>query len=298
MGITASPVSVATVSLVGILHKETNLGWSIPQILMVSLPGSLCGVLLAALWSMRRGKDLDEDPVFQEKLKDPGFRDYVYADSDSLIGKSFPKEAYRSVAIFFSAILVVVVLGTSTALRPKFPTGKGGAAEPLSMNLVIQMIMLLGSKINRGPVYRSGMTAIFSVFGVAWMTETFMGAHIKALESSLSRIMSDYPWTYAIILFVVGKLVNSQAAALLVIAPLGLQLGVDPVTLVGFYGAAYGYFVLPTYPSDLAAIGFDRTGTTHIGKYIINHSFLVPGFICVITSCLVGTGLAHILLGG
>ncbi len=310
MGITASPVSVATVSLVGILHKETNLGWSIPQILMVSLPGSLCGVLLAALWSMHRGKDLDEDPVFQEKLKDPGFRDYVYADSDSLIGKSFPKEAYRSVAIFFSAILVVVVLGTSTALRPKFPTGKGGAAEPLSMNLVIQMIMLLagavilltckvdGSKINRGPVYRSGMTAIFSVFGVAWMTETFMGAHIKALESSLSRIMSDYPWTYAIILFVVGKLVNSQAAALLVIAPLGLQLGVDPVTLVGFYGAAYGYFVLPTYPSDLAAIGFDRTGTTHIGKYIINHSFLVPGFICVITSCLVGTGLAHILLGG
>ena len=301
---------MATVSLVGILHKEDEPGLvdppdphGLPSGLAVRrAPGR------AVEHAPRKGPG--RGPRVPGEAEGAGVPRYVYADSDSLIGKSFPKEAYRSVAIFFSAILVVVVLGTSTALRPKFPTGKGGAAEPLSMNLVIQMIMLLagavilltckvdGSKINRGPVYRSGMTAIFSVFGVAWMTETFMGAHIKALESSLSRIMSDYPWTYAIILFVVGKLVNSQAAALLVIAPLGLQLGVDPVTLVGFYGAAYGYFVLPTYPSDLAAIGFDRTGTTHIGKYIINHSFLVPGFICVITSCLVGTGLAHILLGG
>ncbi|MDO4887689.1 MAG: anaerobic C4-dicarboxylate transporter [Actinomycetaceae bacterium] len=313
VGITASPVSVATVSLIGILNERTDTGWSVLQILVVSIPASLSGVILAALWSMRRGKDLDDDPVFQEKLKDPAFRDYVYANSETLIGKAFPREAYRSVVIFFSAIALVVVLGAFSGLRPEFPgeaePGQVAEPEPLSMTLTIQMLMLLAgavilltckvdsAKINQGAVYRSGMTAIFSVFGVAWMTETFMGAHIESLEDGLADVVRDHPWTYAIVLFIVSKLVNSQAAALLVIAPLGLQLGLDPVVLVGFYGAAYGYFILPTYPSDLAAIGFDRTGTTHIGKFIINHSFLVPGFICVITSCLVGTGLSRLFLG-
>ena len=308
MGICGSPVSVAVVSIIAFMAQAGH-HVSVLQVLGVTIPATLTGVVCAALWSYRRGKDLEKDEAFQEFIKDPKNKEYVYGDSESLQGQELPRSYYHAMFIFFFGILVIAILGNDPDLLPHFPD-KLGQMKAIDMTEVIQMIMLLagavilltckvdGSKINRGPVYRSGMTAIFSVFGVAWMTETFMGAHIKALESSLSRIMSDYPWTYAIILFVVGKLVNSQAAALLVIAPLGLQLGVDPVTLVGFYGAAYGYFVLPTYPSDLAAIGFDRTGTTHIGKYIINHSFLVPGFICVITSCLVGTGLAHILLGG
>lgn len=97
-------------------------------------------------------------------------------------------------------------------------------------------------------------------------------------------------------LLIVSKLVNSQAAALVAIAPIGLQLGVAPELIVGFYGAAYGYFILPTYPSDLACIGFDKTGTTRIGKYVLNHSFIIPGFISVITSCVVGSLLATALL--
>ena len=109
-------------------------------------------------------------------------------------------------------------------------------------------------------------------------------------------MVESYSWTYAIALFLVSKLVNSQGAAIAAMAPIGLAIGVDPVTMVGFASAAYGYFVLPTYPSDLAAIGFDRTGTTHIGKYIINHSFIIPGLICVGVGCLVGTGLARLLL--
>src|SRR4029077_6892826 len=104
------------------------------------------------------------------------------------------------------------------------------------------------------------------------------------------------PWTYALVLFVVSKLVNSQAAALVAVAPIGLALGVDAVLIIAFYGAWSGYFILPTYPSDLACIGFDRTGTTHIGKFVINHSFIVPGLIAVFTSCLVGFGLSSVLL--
>ena len=309
MGVTASPVSVATVSVVSILADNTSKGWSVPQILMVSVPASLSGVLLAALWSMRRGKDLDKDEEFQARLADPEFRANVYAGSQTLIGKVFPREAYRATAIFLGAIAVVVVLGAVERLRPLFATGDGGELEPLSMNLVIQMVMLatgalilLTCRVEAGriastAVFKSGATAMFSIFGVAWMTETVVSAHLDSLESGLAGVLSDHVWTYAIVLFIIGKLVNSQAAGLLIVAPMALQLGVDPVVIVGFIGASYGYFILPTYPSDLAAIGFDPTGTTRIGKYIVNHSFLVPGLIGVATSCLVGTVLARLLLG-
>lgn len=308
MAVTASPVSVATVSVVSIIADNTDKDWSVPQILMISLPASLCGVLMSALWSMHRGKDLDDDPEFQERLKNPDFKAAVYAGSESLIGKRFEPGAYRATGIFLGAIAVVVLLGAFPVLRPFFPTGEEGALEPLSMNLVIQMVMLAAgaiilmtcnvnaSKIANTTVFKSGATAMFSIFGVAWMTETVVSAHLDSLEHSLQEVLAEHVWMYAIVLFIIGKLVNSQAAGLLVVAPMALQLGVDPVVIVGFIGASYGYFILPTYPSDLAAIGFDPTGTTHIGKYVINHSFLVPGLIGVAVSCLVGTGLSRLIL--
>lgn len=310
MGITASPVSVATVSLASILAENagiTGKAFSIPQILTVAIPASLCGVLLAALWSMRRGKDLDKDEEFQERLKDQTFRDAVYGSGETLLDKVFPRSAYNAVLIFFVAIGLVVILGAFEMLRPEFP-GKDGGMEPLSMNLVIQMLMLVAgaailifcnvdnSKIASTAVFKAGMTAVFSVFGVAWMADTFFQTHVEALEGSLGSVVQQAPWAYALVLFVVSKLVNSQAAALVAIAPIGLQLGVAPEVLVGFYGAAYGYFILPTYPSDLACIGFDRTGTTRIGRFIINHSFIIPGLIGVITSCVVGSLLAQVFL--
>lgn len=310
MGITASPVSVATVSLASIIAENagiTGTSYSIPQILMVAIPASLSGVILAALWSLRRGKDLDKDPVFQEKMKDPEFAKTISASSHSLLDEVFPASAKRSVAVFLSAIAIVVILGAFDVLRPSFPN-EDGELKALSMNLVIQMVMLVAGaiilifcdvdnkKIASTPVFKAGMTAVFSVFGVAWMADTFFEAHIDSLESNLGGIVESAPWAYAIVLIVVSKLVNSQAAALVAIAPIGLSLGIDPAIIVGFYGAAYGYFILPTYPSDLACIGFDRTGTTHIGKFVVNHSFIIPGAISVFTSCVVGSLLATVLL--
>lgn len=310
MGITASPVSVATVSLASIIAENagiTGTSYSIPQILMVAIPASLSGVILAALWSLRRGKDLDKDPVFQEKMKDPEFAKTTSASSHSLLDEVFPASAKRSVAVFLSAIAIVVILGAFDVLRPSFPN-EDGELKALSMNLVIQMVMLVAGaiilifcdvdnkKIASTPVFKAGMTAVFSVFGVAWMADTFFEAHIDSLESNLGGIVETAPWAYAIVLIVVSKLVNSQAAALVAIAPIGMSLGIDPAIIVGFYGAAYGYFILPTYPSDLACIGFDRTGTTHIGKFVVNHSFIIPGAISVFTSCVVGSLLATVLL--
>ncbi|AHK20053.1 C4-dicarboxylate transporter [Yersinia similis] len=300
MAITASPVSVAVVSLVSIIGANHGIGhaYSILEILAVSVPASLVGVLVAALWSLRRGKDLDKDPDFQEKIKDPEQRAYIYGSTDTLLNQVFPKQAYWSTWIFFAAIVIVVLLGAFADLRPAFEVK--GKLQSLSMNLVIQMMMLIagaviliGCKvkprdISNGAVFKAGMVAIFSVFGVAWMSDTFFQAHMGELRLVLEDVVKGHPWTYAIVLFLVSKLVNSQAAALAAIAPMGLQLGVEPKMLIAFFPAAYGYFVLPTYPSDLACIGFDRSGTTKIGRFIINHSFIIPGLIGVICSCITG----------
>ncbi|ABS46614.1 transporter, anaerobic C4-dicarboxylate uptake family protein [Yersinia pseudotuberculosis] len=300
MAITASPVSVAVVSLVSIIGANHGIGhaYSILEILAISVPASLVGVLIAALWSLRRGKDLDKDPDFQKKIKDPEQRAYIYGSTDTLLNQVFPKQAYWSTWIFFAAIVVVVLLGAFADLRPAFEVK--GKLQSLSMNLVIQMMMLIAgaviligckvkpSDISNGAVFKAGMVAIFSVFGVAWMSDTFFQAHMGELRLVLEDVVKGHPWTYAIVLFLVSKLVNSQAAALAAIAPMGLQLGVEPKMLIAFFPAAYGYFVLPTYPSDLACIGFDRSGTTKIGRFIINHSFIIPGLIGVICSCITG----------
>jgi anaerobic C4-dicarboxylate transporter DcuB len=349
MGITASPVSVATVSLVTILGAKAGVGeaYTIPQILMISIPASLTGVLVCALWSMRRGKDLDDDPEFQARIADPEQYAYIYGepaavsahselatpqlvgagvgaggsgasahpgastpaggnDGSTLLDRTFSTEAFRSMWIFFAGIATVVALGAFDGLRPSFMVD--GESEKLSMNLVIQMAMLVAgaaillsckvkaNEINNGSVFKAGMTAIFAVFGVAWMADTFFSAHIDQLQESLGSVVHGAPWTYAIVLFVVSKLVNSQAAALVAIAPIGLALGVEPALIIAFFGASYGYFILPTYPSDLACIGFDRSGTTKIGKFVINHSFIIPGLISVFTSCVVGYILVTIFM--
>ena len=308
MGIGASPVSVSVVSMVSILAQAHGVGKAIGilQLLSVSIPSTLLGVIVAALWSMNRGKDLDKDEEFQAKLQDPEQKEYIYGSSDTLLDKVFPKESYWATWIFFAAIGVVVLFGAFPNLLPSF--GPAGKLKPLSMNLVIQMLMLIAGaiilivckvnqrEISNGPVFKAGMVAIVSVFGVAWMSETFFHAHFDLLKSTLAGIVASKPWMYAIVLFLVSKLVNSQGAAVAAIAPLGLSLGVDPKMMVAFFSASYGYFILPTYPSDLACIGFDRSGTTRIGKFIINHSFIMPGLIGVGVGCLTGYFLVKILM--
>ncbi|QKN81394.1 anaerobic C4-dicarboxylate transporter [Scandinavium goeteborgense] len=298
MAITASPVSVAVVSLVSILGAQHGIGhaWSILDILAVSVPASLFGVAIAALWSLRRGKDLADDMEFQTKLRDPKQREFIYGSTETLLNQRFSREAYLSTWIFFAGIFVVVLLGALPELRPSFEVK--GKLAPLSMNLVIQMMMLIAgavmlmvckvnaAAISNGAVFKAGMVAIFSVFGVAWMSDTFFQSHLPELKMALEGVVQEHPWTYAIVLFLVSKLVNSQAAALTAVAPMGLMLGVEPKMLIAFFPAAYGYFVLPTYPSDLACIGFDRSGTTRIGKFIINHSFILPGLISVSCACV------------
>ena len=305
IGICASPVSVAVVSMVAILGKAQGFSISLLELLSIGMPATLCGVIVAALWSMNRGKDLDKDPEFQAKLLDPEQKDYIYGETTTLLDKVFPKEAYWATWIFFGAIAAVVLLGAFPERRPML--GEAGKAKALSMNLAIQMMMLTAGalilmlckvkpqEIPNGTVFKAGMVAVVSIFGVAWMADTVFEAHFTLLKNSLAGVVAAQPWTYAIVLFIVSKLVNSQAAAIAAIAPLGVSLGVDPKVMLAFLPACYGYFILPTYASDLACIGFDRSGTTRIGKFVINHSFIIPGLLGVSTGCVVGYLLVKVL---
>jgi len=208
------------------------------------------------------------------------------------------RDQWTAMWIFVGAIAVVALLGAVDSLRPDV-NGK-----PMSMVLTIQMFMLMAgaliivftktnpAEIGKNEVFRAGMIAVVAVFGEAWMADTVFDANLDAIKQSLSNVVKTHPWTYALALLIVSKLVNSQAAAISAMVPVALSIGVSPGFVVAFAAACYGYYILPTYPSDLAAIQFDRSGTTKIGKYVINHSFILPGLIGVITSCIAGYVLA------
>jgi anaerobic C4-dicarboxylate transporter DcuB len=300
MGILASPVSVAVVALVAFLAKVPVDGHVIDfvQVLSITIPSTLAGVLLIGIFSWFRGKDLDDDPEFQKRIADPEQREIIYGESATLMGKILSRDQWTAMWIFLGAIVIVACLGAFPAVRPLVD------GKPLSMVLTIQMFMLLAgalmiiftktdpSLIGKTEVFRAGMIAVVAVFGIAWMADTVFDAHLSELKVVLTELVKTKPWTYAIALLLVSKLVNSQAAAISAMVPVGLAIGVPPGYIVAFAAASYGYYILPTYPSDLAAIQFDRSGTTRIGKYVINHSFILPGLIGVSTSCLVGYLLA------
>src|SRR5512139_2796425 len=295
MGIIASPVSVAVVSLVAFLAKVPGgEQFDFVTLLSITIPSTLLGVLAIGIFSWFRGKDLDKDPEFQARIADPEMKKYVYGESKSLLGVKLTGSQSTAMWIFLGAIAVVAFLGAVTSLRPLV----GG--KPMSMVLTIQMFMLLAgaliiiftktnpNDIGKNEVFRAGMIAVVAVFGVAWMADTVFEANLPAVKAALSEMVKTQPWTYAIALLVVSKLVNSQAAAISAMVPVALAIGVPPGYVVAYAAACYGYYILPTYPSDLAAIQFDRSGTTRIGKYVINHSFILPGLIGVITSCIFG----------
>ena len=404
LAIIASPVSVAGVSMVAVLLGTGTVhidGFtSYVDLLKVTIPATFIGVLCIGTFSVFRGKDLDKDPEFQEKIKDPEQRKYIYGsdDSKSLVGVHLPKKQWNIMWIFLATIAIVAVLGYYKQLRPSWTSNvpgksveiivdkktvknitikdgqvvtmvadgkvvsnvkdskvkdstkftsvevldkdkkvtqtivadggnvvitKDGKSEtvanasivvkdtmkktaPLGMVDTIQIFMLLAAsimmiysgiksaKIAQNEIFHSGMVALVAIYGISWMADTMFHSHIEMLKGSLGEVMKAYPWMYIIVGMLISKFLNSQAAAAATFVPLAVQIGVDPGIIVAFATACYGYFILPTYPSDLAAIQFDRSGTTHIGKYVINHSFIIPGFIGVFSSCGIGWILAHI----
>ncbi len=290
MGVICSPAAVAFVSMVGFMEKGQYLIAGQPfnmfHLGFIVWPAAIVGLFCVGTYSMFRGKDLDKDEKFQALIADPEQKKYVYGETTTLIGVKFDKKNWYSLYIFLIAVALVALLGAMPTLRPLF------GAKRLSMTLVIQMFMITAAfmmllickpkkKVSVTPVFIAGMVAIVSVYGVAWMADTMFSNHLPALKAELTEWVRAAPWAFGIVLLLVSKLVNSQAAAIAIVVPVALQIGTPPGIVLAMASAAYGYYILPTYPSDLAALTFDRSGTTHIGKFVINHSFIVPGLIGV-----------------
>ena len=266
---------------------------TIPGVLAVSLPACLCGLMAAAAASYRRGFDLDKDPVFQEKLKDPAMREYIYGGSSTTLDREISREAKGAVGIFLLALCVIVLFAVVPSLLPSWN------GQRLKMNIVIQIVMICVAalmiilcrtepkKAVAGPVWQSGMVAVVAIYGIAWMADTYFSNHMVEIQAALEGIVERWPWSIALVFFLVSVLINSQGAVVVAMLPLAYQLEIPGPVLLGVLPSVYGYFFIPNYPSDIATVNFDRSGTTVIGRYLLNHSFMMPGLVSVLVSTLV-----------
>ena len=310
LAIMASPVSAATATMLGIVRDS---GFQLVDILKVSIPATLIGVLIGTLSVLKMGKDLDKDPEFQAKLKDPEFVKKLDASS----GNSGPLKpgAKLSVLLFAIGVLLIIVFGSFPQTLPNFADMEGfkpnfavGADGSIRMAAMIEIVMLSVSaaiiilcktstgEVVKASLFSSAAQATLSVFGVVWMSATFMDHNVVAIETALGSMVRSAPWTFSFALFLFSMLSFSQAATTRALMPLGMSLGIAPQYLIAMFPAGNGDFFLPGYPTLLAAIQFDNTGSTHIGKYLLNHSFMRPGLVAVSVSVAAGFLLSGILL--
>lgn len=294
--ITASPISAATVALLSMLA-----GYDITlfDILKISIPCTLVGVLIGALYSMRVGKELKDDPVYQARLKSGELSGANYCTAEV----ANPGKALTSVLLFLGATVGIVLFGSIDSLRPSFQTSEGVVVMQMAhiievlMLSVAALILLLtgtsGMKAAKSSVFNAGMQAVVAIFGIAWMGDTFISGNIAVIKENIFGLVTDMPWLFGIALFVMSILLFSQAATIRALLPLGMALGISPYMLIALFPAVNGYFFIPNYPTVVAAINFDTTGTTRIGKYVLNHSFMMPGLISTIV--VVGLGILAVL---
>ena len=308
VGITCSPIAAAVVAFVTISNANGYMV-SIPQVLMVTIPACIIGLMCAAAASYRRGKDLDQDPAFQARLKDPETYNYMYGNSATTLDKTITREAKASVFIFLGALFIIVCF----AFMQMIHVGEETLAQHLNipkMNLVIQIIMLVAAACNimfckaqpkkavAGAVWQSGMVAVVAIYGIAWLADTYFANYMEEMKTMLGGIVESAPWAIAIVFFLVSVLINSQGAVVVAMLPLAYSLGIAGPVLLGVMPSVYGYFFIPNYPSDIATVNFDRSGTTVIGKYLLNHSFMMPGLVSVIVATIVSYLITNVIFAG
>lgn len=291
--ITASPISAATAAMVALMAP---LGVAMSTILAICIPATLAGVLAGCLYACRMGKELADDPEYQRRLAAGLIAPVEKKEAVAVTGTP---EAKRSVALFLLGALCIVIMGTFPELRPDFTLD--GKVVKMSMTHTIEIVMLViagimvlscrvdPANIITGSVFRTGMMGLVCIFGLAWLGDTFVSNNLPTIKESVADLVAEYPWTFAFALFAVSALIMSQAATTRALMPLGISLGMPVASLIGVWPAVNGYFFIPNYATVIAGVAFDSTGTTKIGRFVFNHSYMIPGLIT--TTVSVGTAL-------
>jgi anaerobic C4-dicarboxylate transporter DcuB len=271
------------------------------------------GIICAAAASYHRGKDLDKDEEFQKRKADPEQYKYMYGGSATTLDKVITPKAKASVFIFLGALLCIVAFAFLQMFHAEVNGETVTLAKALAlpkMNIIIQIIMLTAAACNimfcdaapkkavAGAVWQSGMVAVVAIYGIAWLADTYFANYLAEMKDMLGNVVEAYPWAIAFVFFLVSVLINSQGAVVVAMLPLAYSLGIAGPVLLGVLPSVYGYFFIPNYPSDIATVNFDRSGTTVIGKYLLNHSFMMPGLICVTVSTIIGYLITNVLFPG
>jgi anaerobic C4-dicarboxylate transporter DcuA len=300
--ITASPVSAAMAAMIAMYEP---LGIGLPQIMMICVPATLCGVILAALVQTRVGRELADDPEYRRRLAAGELAPPQPHDGDAP-PKELPRSAAVSAFLFLAGVGLIVLAGLFPGMRPTFPVED--AATTLGMADTIQIVMLSlaalmlavtktpAGKIPKTAVAQAGLTAVIGIFGLAWLGDTFIKGNERVIIGGIGDLTAAYPITFAFGLFFASVLLFSQAATTRALMPLGISLGIAPGSLIAMWPAVNGYFFLPTYGSLIAAINFDRTGTTRIGRFVLNHSFMLPGLVATAGAIATGLLMAQVVL--
>jgi len=296
--ITASPVAAATAAMIGLFSEKGFADWGLPQILMVCVPATLTGVVAAAVISMFVGKDLKDDPEYQARLKSG----QIPAPKAAAERPPLKPAAKASAFIFLAGVALVVLFGFFPELR-KLPGAKSALGMPIVIEIImlsVAAIMLLVTKVDvdeipRTPTLRAGVVAVIGIFGLAWLGDSFIAANKDVIVPAIGDMARAAPWTFAFGLFFASVLLYSQAATTRALMPLGMALGIPPQFLIAMFPSVNGYFFIPTYGSLIAAINFDLAGTTKIGKYVLNHSFMIPGLVATSVAVFTGLALAKIM---
>ena len=297
LGITGSPMSAATAAVI-----STDLlggqGIELKDILLVCIPASLIAILVSSFVQNRVGKELEDDPEYQRRVKEGLINPEAEAKVLEQMTQKPAPHAKRAVLAFLLGVVLVVVFGSAPSLRPSYEVD--GVTKTLSMPETIEILMmsiaaliLIVGKANvkkavSGNIFGAGMNAMISIFGIAWMGDTFFNGNIEFFKSHIAEVVTQYPFLFSVALFIMSIMLFSQAATVRTLFPLGIGLGISPLALVAMFPAVNGYFFIPNYPTEVAAINFDTTGTTRIGKYVLNHSFQLSGFITTFVSIGIG----------
>ena len=297
LGITGSPMSAATAAVI-----STDLlggqGIELKDILLVCIPASLIAILVASFVQNRVGKELEDDPEYQRRVREGLIDPEAEAMAMAQMEQNPNPRAKWSVLAFLLGVMLVIVFGSAPSLRPSFEVD--GVVTQLSMPETIEILMmsmaaviLLVGKASvkqavSGNIFSAGMNAMIAIFGIAWMGDTFFNGNLEFFKSHIADVVTQYPFLFSVALFIMSIMLFSQAATVRTLFPLGIGLGIPPLALVAMFPAVNGYFFFPNYPTEVAAINFDTTGTTRIGKYVLNHSFQLSGFITTFVSIGVG----------
>ncbi len=296
-GITSSPMSAATAALLALLAPGNV---SVGQILLICIPAGVAASLMASFVVYKRGLELDDDPEYQRRLASGEIAPPAKREK-----KEVSRSARISVWLFAAAIALVVLCGTFDSLLPTWQAG--GKTVRLSVPHTIEMLMLgtsliivlacriKSSTIAAASTFRAGMVGFVAIFGIAWMTDTFFIQHKALFIAACADIVKAYPWLFAFALFLMSALLFSQGAAVVALMPLGISLGIPAQYLVAMFAAVNGTFFFPASGTTVGALSFDRTGTTQIGSYVLNHSFMLPGLVATVTAVALGFALSYLV---